>query len=279
MTWFLTTGELATKCKLDQDQIFAGIFAAVGHDVDHPGRTNAYLTAIGAPLATRYNDAAVLESHHCATLYQLATQIKHPVFERCDQGRYSRIREHVVAMILSTDMAGHFTKLANFKSRRTSNWMEEGQEDKDQKLALCVALHAADLSNPAKPLDLYYGKWLNRILAEFFEQGDHERSRGLPVTPLMDRTTVNVPKMQVGFINVLVFPLYVEFQAILPELQICCDNIRDNIKYWEGQIAAEEAGEPPPPATVTRVRSPKEKARTSFGKEKEQGRSPSKQGP
>jgi len=57
-------------------------------------------------------------------------------------------------------------------------------------------VHCADLSNPAKPLTLYR-QWHDRILQEFFCQGDLERQQGLDVSPMCDRLTANVEKTQV----------------------------------------------------------------------------------
>lgn len=50
-------------------EIFAVALAAVCHDVDHPGLTNAFLVAASDPISLRYNDKAVLESHHAATAF------------------------------------------------------------------------------------------------------------------------------------------------------------------------------------------------------------------
>ena len=55
--------------RLNQLEIFAVALAAVCHDVDHPGLTNAFLVAASDPIALRYNDKAVLESHHAATTF------------------------------------------------------------------------------------------------------------------------------------------------------------------------------------------------------------------
>lgn len=35
------------------------LIAALGHDIDHPGVSNAFLVASGAPLALLYNDISV----------------------------------------------------------------------------------------------------------------------------------------------------------------------------------------------------------------------------
>lgn len=57
-------------------------------------------------------------------------------------------------------------------------------------------MHCADLSNPAKPLPLYR-QWTERIMAEFFQQGDRERESGLDISPMCDKHTASVEKSQV----------------------------------------------------------------------------------
>jgi len=58
-------------------------------------------------------------------------------------------------------------------------------------------IHCADLSNPTKPLDLYR-QWTDRIMQEFFAQGDTERKLGLDISPMCDRHTATVEKSQVA---------------------------------------------------------------------------------
>lgn len=54
-------------------------------------------------------------------------------------------------------------------------------------------------------------RWLELILIEFYAQGDAEKISHIPVTPMMDRNSnVPVPKFQIGFINAIVKPLFVE---------------------------------------------------------------------
>ncbi len=56
-------------------------------------------------------------------------------------------------------------------------------------------VHCADLSNTAKPLDLYTC-WMNRLMDEFFLQGDRERAAGLDISPMCDRETATIEKSQ-----------------------------------------------------------------------------------
>ena len=67
-------------------------------------------------------------------------------------------------------------------------------------------VHCADLSNPTKPLEAYK-LWVDRIMEEFFQQGDKEREAGLDISPMCDRYNATIEKSQVGFQrNVLCLP-------------------------------------------------------------------------
>lgn len=58
-------------------------------------------------------------------------------------------------------------------------------------------IHCADLSNPTKPIELYRS-WNQRILEEYWKQGDKEKDLGLEVSPMCDRFNVTIEKSQVG---------------------------------------------------------------------------------
>ena len=58
-------------------------------------------------------------------------------------------------------------------------------------------VHCSDLSNPTKPLDIYR-QWVDRIMEEFFRQGDQERAAGMEISPMCDRFNATIEKSQVG---------------------------------------------------------------------------------
>merc|ERR1712232_546570 len=117
------------------------------------------------------------------------------------------VRKGLIEMVLGTDMAKHaklVTKLEGFLNKnvdgRTPNDKAGKQEVLEQKLLLMsTALHAADISNPCKPLAIML-RWTRRVLEEFWVQGDEERRRGLAVSPLCDREAgmASVPKGQLS---------------------------------------------------------------------------------
>ena len=57
-------------------------------------------------------------------------------------------------------------------------------------------VHCADLSGPTKPLSIYR-RWCDRIMEEFFQQGDKEREACLDISPMCDRFNATIEKSQV----------------------------------------------------------------------------------
>ena len=68
-------------------------------------------------------------------------------------------------------------------------------------------VHCADLSNPIKPLHLYK-QWTNRIMEEYWTQGDIEREIGAEISPMCDRLDANVEKSQVINFIISIFFLF-----------------------------------------------------------------------
>ena len=68
-------------------------------------------------------------------------------------------------------------------------------------------VHCSDLSNPTKPLEIYR-KWVDRIMEEFFRQGDKEREAGIEISPMCDRYNATIEKSQVFFIDIIFFNFF-----------------------------------------------------------------------
>mmetsp|Transcript_31291 Transcript_31291/g.74962 ORF Transcript_31291/g.74962 Transcript_31291/m.74962 type:complete len:726 (-) Transcript_31291:216-2393(-) len=241
--WMMTTGGLAELAKFNDEQFFASLFAAAVHDFEHPGINNVFCVKTGHRLAIRYNDTAVLEMHHVAASYAvLHSSARFNFMKGMSDVRYAAVREAAVAIVLATDMSKHFEELSKLKSRVASggflNLDGQSKDDtfrQDQMLALKLSVHACDIANPAKPLQLYV-YWTERVLMEYFAQGDKERELGLPISMLMDRKTTNIAKCQVGFIDILVFPLFDELRNVLEPFRQCCGHIVKNKKFWQDKI-------------------------------------------
>ena len=68
-------------------------------------------------------------------------------------------------------------------------------------------LHAADISNPVRS-DTASRAWADKIMEEFFRQGDLERASDLSLSPMCDRNETSLCSVQRGFIGSVVAPLY-----------------------------------------------------------------------
>ena len=135
------------------------LMAGVVHDYGHPGNNNMYISKSRHPIALRYNDTAVLEMHHVASAFRvLHSDDQFNFLIDTSDSMYQRIREIMLSCVLATDMASHFSELNHFKSRiQAGDFLKHADDTKlptkeDQLLACSIALHACDISNPAKGL-------------------------------------------------------------------------------------------------------------------------------
>lgn len=98
-------------------------------------------------------------------------------------------------------MSKHMNLLADLKTmvetkKVTSSGVLLLDNYSDRIQVLQNMVHCADLSNPTKPLQLYR-QWTDRIMEEFFRQGDRERERGMEISPMCDKHNASVEKSQV----------------------------------------------------------------------------------
>ncbi|CAG9462333.1 unnamed protein product [Pedinophyceae sp. YPF-701] len=234
-------------CPLEQ---YAVLLAAIAHDVGHPGVNNAFLVETKNPIALRYNDKAVLENLHAATLFELAADSDSDILAGLSQKDYRRIRALLVESILLTDMTQHFQIISDLDQMATTKAEEiaamthalskgaacatdagrravqagASMDEKDRKYVQNIVLHAADIGSMLKPGTL---PWSDCVLVEFFAQGEREASMGMPVSPMMDPALVDPADSQLKFLEFIVFPLmeaivriFPEVHALLPQLQV-----------------------------------------------------------
>ncbi|NXW24088.1 PDE4C phosphodiesterase, partial [Circaetus pectoralis] len=265
-------------------EIMAAIFASAIHDVDHPGVSNQFLINTNSELALMYNDASVLENHHLAVGFKLLQEENCDIFQNLSKKQRQSLRKMVIDMVLATDMSKHMNLLADLKTmvetkKVTSLGVLLLDNYSDRIQVLQNMVHCADLSNPTKPLELYR-QWTDRIMVEFFRQGDREREKGMEISPMCDKHTASVEKSQVGqrrgaggeatgsgwglmsvfpqvgFIDFIAHPLWETWADLVhPDAQEILDTLEDNREWYQSMIPRSPS--PPPegpgasPATTT----------------------------
>lgn len=108
------------------------------------------------------------------------------------------VRQLMIQCVLATDMATHFNHVADFKAQVLGPVRAAAEIPAQGKnLVLSLAVHCADVSNPVKPSNVYL-PWVERVMEEFYAQGEQERDQRLPVSPFMDRANPQKAKCQLG---------------------------------------------------------------------------------
>jgi len=227
-------------------ELFSMLIAAVAHDVGHTGLNNSFHINSRSELALVYNDVSILENMHVSTMFRMllgdTRDRRVDIFENFDDEQTTKARNFITKAVLSTDMQKHFSKLNAIKG------IIMGADDVGIMLAndlpkdLCLRIeiltfiiHLADISNPSKEKKMAT-VWTDRILDEWFRQGDLEESMGLPFSPLCDRQTTHRAKSQIGFINFVVLPSYELLGRLIPRVETeVVPILHENIKFWEEQ--------------------------------------------
>ncbi|XP_070831065.1 3',5'-cyclic-AMP phosphodiesterase 4C isoform X4 [Chaetodon trifascialis] len=222
-------------------EILAALFASAIHDVDHPGVSNQFLINTNSELALMYNDSSVLENHHLAVGFKLLQEDNCDIFQNLSKKQRQSLRKMVIDMVLATDMSKHMNLLADLKTmvetkKVTSLGVLLLDNYSDRIQVLQNMVHCADLSNPTKPLELYR-QWTDRIMVEFFTQGDRERDKGMEISPMCDKQNASIEKNQVGFIDYIVHPLWETWADLVhPDAQEILDTLEDNREWYQSMI-------------------------------------------
>ena len=233
---FLRKGKINDYIKLDLYSLCALILSCIIHDFKHPGLTNNFLVNTQNKIAIRYNDKSVLENYHIAEAFKIIKKDSdYDIFNDMDKTESSLIRKKMIQCVLSTDMINHtkifsFIKLINEKEIDLENIFDnlnEVSKNERQQNFMDLIIHACDISNPTKPYEIYK-IWANKVMNEFYLQGDKEKELGIPISFLCDRNTTSIPQGQIGFIEGVVFPFFDTFAKMFKGLWFTIDNMENN---------------------------------------------------
>jgi len=240
-------GNLQKLIDFNELDIISLFISASIHDFGHPGYTNNYLINTKNDIAIRYNDQSVLENYHVSESFNIIfKKNKCNIFENMSIDDYKFCRKRIVQCVLATDMTLHSKEFQFLKTKAQTYQIKNGQniekvmEDTDpvtnfntKQEFLNIFIHAADISNPTKPLDIYK-QWAQKCIDEFFRQGDMEKRLGLPVSFNCDRDTVTLPQSQLGFIEAIVSPLFSLINDFFPGMNFTLQNLKINEEYYRG---------------------------------------------
>jgi hypothetical protein len=186
-------------------------------------------------------DVSVLENYHVAESFKIIkSKEEFNIFSELSKDEYKTMRKRIVESVLATDMTFHAKQFSFLKLKIESLSIREGQNLETifdgldntatyatQQEFLNITIHACDISNPTKPFHIY-SKWADRVMEEFWRQGDKEKDLKLPISFLCDRITVKKPGAQIGFMEGIVGPFISAYLEFFPELNFLIENVNIN---------------------------------------------------
>lgn len=228
---------------LSSVEILSMLIAALCHDLQHPGHTNAYEVNIGSDLALLHHDTSVLEQHHAVSTLRLLRNPERNILAHLSPEQVRSCRKMIVGAILATDMVHHFEQCKTLGSRDPDNAFNAAI-DADRQMFVNTIVHAADLS--AQTLSTRIAvQWELRISQEFMQQAEKERAAGIPVAPFMQ--SLNDPcvrnDQQVKFIDFVLSPWWQPVSALFPGTRPCYRNLLENRGVYASRVQQPEAAD------------------------------------
>ncbi|EKM57972.1 uncharacterized protein PHACADRAFT_251905 [Phanerochaete carnosa HHB-10118-sp] len=223
---------------LTHEDIFALYIAAVGHDVGHPGLTNAFLRNAKTPLAELFENST-LEQLHYSLIMQLMRH--HGLGTLLDRPKSGPPFRKLLAMtVLATDMSVHAEFMQCFKEMVNA---ENPIDPFRQKVLVCQALiKCADISNPSRPHTVSQ-HWAAALEAEWTSQFLLEQHLDLPTSVKPSKDALSEAKGQVFFTSHFTYPLFELTASGIPQMAVFAQQCKENLKQWEDRCALLSAPE------------------------------------
>ncbi len=234
---------------------FSLLLASLGHDIGHPGITNAFLSSHNTPLALKFNNTSTLENYHriqfeniLIPYLNIARDNKSLNIDINTQSNWGYLLSVVSDAIMATDMAKHdeFVNEIPILANGPTNF----------KLLACLLIKCADISNVCRPLNISC-KWGISLGEEFKQIAllekymadpqlhaallDDDKSicphfvkavkeigadEGVQVVPML-------PNNQMFFINRFANDFFGKIVETIPQMQILTETMLKNVQFWK----------------------------------------------
>jgi cAMP-specific phosphodiesterase 4 len=241
--WLLTSEALSLIPQEEPLLMLTCLVSAIVHDLGHDGYNNAFHINSNSEFARTHSYTSPLERHHLASANSILST---SLLSGMALAERKQVQGWLRELVLATDFVYHMDVINQFKAMvelrgavaSSSSVAPLASLEGDEKiLALKMAIKTADLGYLTKGASVVL-PWTEKVLEEFFIQGDTEKQLGLPVSFGCDRENFNLPQSQIGFYNFMVQPLYTAMGLLVPiEPQMA--NLTAMREHWEGMKKGE----------------------------------------
>jgi len=146
--------------------------------------------------------------------------------------RRRAIRKTVIALVRATDMKDHFTIVESFKAKLDLGKFEPATNADDRLLLQKIILKLADLAGIMR---LYHVSKIGaeRLFEEFLQQGDEEKTLGLPVSEFMDRDHTSLERCEMIFMDTFTVPMMQAFHRYCSSADEPSLLLMSNYEKWK----------------------------------------------
>lgn len=251
--FYLKVLKESSDYKISEFESFTLLLSSLGHDIGHPGITNAFLSKYESPLSKEF-PTSLLENYHLLKFKKILL----PFIDQCinndllsvkiDKSKFSNILE---SSIIATDMAKHDEFVSKISELET-------KFDNFQLLA-CILIKCADISNVCRTIDTScrWGLSLNEEFKQISRlEAYNSRVNGnrvldiflkddLEIKPVYDVPLKKIfasdaahiiAKNQMFFITVFANAFFTKVSNSIPHLQFLKEHLQDNADYWNAVI-------------------------------------------
>eukprot|EP00727_Mastigamoeba_balamuthi_P004397 m51a1_g13956 putative 3 -cyclic-nucleotide phosphodiesterase (1278) ;mRNA; f:937517-942415 len=205
-----------------------------------------FLQASSDLIHFQHNGSSALENMHLSeTMQMLFLESEFNFLEVLNKEARISLHKLICQLVLATDMSKHLEITSQFSTRLTAGTMANSRSDR--VIVLQMLLKMADISNSTRCWATC-NRWGQRVMEEFFGQGDRERQLGIPISPFMDRDATDTSRCQFAFIRFVVNPMVDMVSKINADVSsTLAPNVARNSATWReiGNIAASSEAESP----------------------------------
>jgi 3'5'-cyclic nucleotide phosphodiesterase len=184
----MTSHDASGSVGFDPLAKFAIVFAALIHDIDHPGVSNAQLVLEQSDLATAYYGKSVAEQNSVDLSWSLLTGPQFSDLRNCicvTDAEWQQFRQMVVNVVIATDLFD-----ADLRVLREMRWTKsfadskalESVDDTNRRATIIIDLiiQSSDVSHTMQHFTVYK-KWNLKLLKEMYHAYKSGRSAKDPL--------------------------------------------------------------------------------------------------
>ncbi|KAJ1551608.1 High affinity cAMP-specific and IBMX-insensitive 3',5'-cyclic phosphodiesterase 9A, partial [Nowakowskiella sp. JEL0078] len=238
--------KISTKFGMKQEEIAAILISALTHDVLHPGLNNLFQVNACTEYAIKYNNESVLENLSIdfimdilqthSFLEYLAIEPESRILES-EQNQQQRFKTQNQSTLTNVsediEKKNMYINELNTMARTIENEPTKENFSKEQRIRLlCLILHAADISNAARPL-LICKCWSLKVIREFRYQNTIEMSMNLDTSFQTD----NPAQISLEFNEIISAPYFSALEKVLGCPNVFMENVNSNAEYWRNECS------------------------------------------